>query len=77
MSCRKEYFVNSYFPCTVNEWNNLSPEICKLVSYEVFKNLLLKLEDLLPIACLMSLIFFESNFLLDYVTSRKTGILPQ
>ena len=32
----------SFFPYTIKEWNNLSPKICKLVSYEVFKNSLLK-----------------------------------
>ena len=42
MCCRTEYFANSFFPYTINEWNNLSPEICKSVSYEVFKNSLLK-----------------------------------
>ena len=36
--CRTEYFVNSFFPYTIKEWNNLSPEIRKSVSYEVFKN---------------------------------------
>ena len=40
--CRTEYFANSFFPCTIKEWNNSSPEIRKLVSYEVFKNSLLK-----------------------------------
>ena len=42
MCCRTEYFANSFFPCTLKEWNNLSPEIRKSVSYEVFKNSLLK-----------------------------------
>ena len=42
MCCRTEYFANSFFPCTVKEWNNLSPEIRKSVSYEGFKNSLLK-----------------------------------
>ena len=40
--CRTEYFANSFFPYTIKEWNNLSPEIRKSVSYEVFKNSLLK-----------------------------------
>ena len=39
---RIEYFANSFFPYTIKEWNNLSPEIRKSVSYEVFKNSLLK-----------------------------------
>ena len=41
MSCKTEYFANSYFPYTIKEWNNLSLEIPKSVSYEVFKNSLL------------------------------------
>ena len=41
-------------------------EICKSVSYEVFKNSLLKFIRR-PITCLMFLIVLESNFLLDYV----------
>ena len=42
MYCRTEYFANSFFPYTIKEWNNLSPEVRKSVSYEVFKNSLLK-----------------------------------
>ena len=42
MCCRTEYFGNSFFPYTIKEWNNLSPEIGKSVSYKVFKNSLLK-----------------------------------
>ena len=38
MCCRTEYFGNSFFTYTIKEWNNLSPEIRKSVSYEVFKN---------------------------------------
>ena len=40
--CRTEYFANSFFLYTIKEWNNLSPEIRKSVSYKVFKNSLLK-----------------------------------
>ena len=40
--CRTECSANSFFPYTIKEWNNLSPEIRKSVSHEVFKNLLLK-----------------------------------
>ena len=43
MYFRTEYFGNSFFPYAIKEWNNLSPEIRKSVSYEVFKNSLLKL----------------------------------
>ena len=42
MSYRTEYFVKSFFPYTIKEWNNLSPKIRQLISYEVFKNSLLK-----------------------------------
>ena len=42
MYCTTEYFVNSFFPYIIKEWNNLNPEFCKSVSYEVFKNSLLK-----------------------------------
>ena len=42
MYCITEYFANSFFPYTIKVWNNLSAEIPKSVSYEVFKNLLLK-----------------------------------
>ena len=37
-----KYFANSFFPKAIKEWNKLNPEICKSVSYEVFKNSLLK-----------------------------------
>ena len=36
--CRSEYFANSFFPYTIKEWNNLSPEIRKSVLLEVLKN---------------------------------------
>ena len=42
MCCRTKYFANSFFRYTIKEWNNLSLEIRKSVSYEVFKNSLLK-----------------------------------
>ena len=29
MSCRTEYFTNSFFPYTIKEWNNLRPEVRK------------------------------------------------
>ena len=48
MCCRTEYFANSFFPYTIKEWNSLSPEIRKSVSYEVFKNSLLNIT--VPIA---------------------------
>ena len=42
MSYRTEYFVKSFLPYTIKEWNNLSSKIRQLISYEVFKNSLLK-----------------------------------
>ena len=42
MRCRTEHFANSFFPCTIKEWNNFSPEVCKSVLHEVFKNSLQK-----------------------------------
>ena len=27
ISCRTEYFENSFFPCAIGEWNKLNPEI--------------------------------------------------
>ena len=35
-------FCELFLPYTIKEWNNLSPEVRKSVSYEVFKNSLLK-----------------------------------
>ena len=43
MCCRTEYFANSFFPYTIKKWKNLNLELRKSVSYEVFKNPLLKL----------------------------------
>ena len=42
MFCRTEHFANSFFPYTIKEWNDLSPKSRKSVSYEAFKNSLLK-----------------------------------
>ena len=49
----------SFFPYTIKEWNNLSPKICKSVSYEVFKSSLLKfirpfLNSLFNVSCLFN-----------------------
>ena len=38
MCCRTEYFVNSFLPYTIKEWNNFSPENRKSASHEVFQN---------------------------------------
>ena len=45
---RTEYFANSLFPYIIKEWNNLSPEIRKLVLHGVFKNSILKFVRLSP-----------------------------
>ena len=41
MSCRTEYLANTFFLYTIKESNNLSLEIRKSISSEVFKNPLL------------------------------------
>lgn len=42
MSCRTVNFANSYFPRTIKEWNNSNLKILKSVSFQIFKNSLLK-----------------------------------
>ena len=34
MRCRKDYFKNSFMPCTVREWNKLRTEIPNLNAYQ-------------------------------------------
>ena len=46
--CRSEYFVNSFFPCPINEWNKLSLEIRNSESYSIFKKSLLKFIRTIP-----------------------------
>ena len=43
MCWKTEYFVNSFFLYPIKGWNNLSPEIRKSVSYELFNKTSLKL----------------------------------
>ena len=39
VSCKSEYFKNSFVP---NEWNKLDLDICSSISYNLFRNALLK-----------------------------------
>ena len=41
ISCRTEYFKNSFFPCVISEWNILDPEIRRSDSYNIFWKLIL------------------------------------
>ena len=41
--CRTDIFKNSFFPCTIIEWNKLDLDVCKSKSYADFQNTLLKL----------------------------------
>ena len=42
VSCRTEYFNNSFFPSVFDGWNNLNPDICDSRSYGIFRKSLLK-----------------------------------
>ena len=48
ISCRSEYFANSFFPYTIKEWNKLSLEIRNCESYSIFKKSLLKFIRTIP-----------------------------
>ena len=41
ISCRTEYFKNSFFPCVIGEWNKLNPEIRRSGSYNIFRKSIL------------------------------------
>ena len=41
--CRTDIFKNSFFPCTIIEWNKLDLDVRKSRSYATFRNTLLKL----------------------------------
>ena len=41
ISCRTEYFKNSFFPCVVSEWIKLNPEIRRSGSYNIFRKSIL------------------------------------
>ena len=42
ISCRTEYFKNSFLPCIIGEWNKLNPEIQRSGSYNIFRKSILK-----------------------------------
>ena len=42
VSCKSEYFKNSFIPNVINEWNKLDPDIRSSTSYNLFCNTLLK-----------------------------------
>ena len=42
VSCKSEYFKNSFVPNVINEWNKLDPDIRSSTSYNQFRNTLLK-----------------------------------
>ena len=70
MCCRTEYFANSFFPYTIKEWTNLSPEIRKSVPYEVFKNSLLKFIRPSP----NSLFNVSDSFRIKLLTRLRLGL---
>ena len=41
ISCRAEYFQNSFFPCVIVKWNKLKPEIRRSGSYDIFRKSIL------------------------------------
>ena len=42
VTCKSEYFKNSFFPNVIYEWNKLNPDIRSSASYNLFRNTLLK-----------------------------------
>ena len=42
VTCKSEYFKNSFIPNVIYEWNELDPDICSSASYNLFRNTLLK-----------------------------------
>ena len=42
VSCKSEYFKNSFTPNVISEWNKLDPDIRSSTSYNLFRNTLLK-----------------------------------
>ena len=70
MCFRAEYLVNSFFPYTIKEWNNLSLEIRKSVSCEVFKNSSLKFIRLSP----YSLFNVSDSIGINLLTKLRLGL---
>ena len=46
VSCKFDYFKNSFIPTVINEWTKLNPDICRSTSYNLFRNTLLKFNRL-------------------------------
>ena len=42
VTCKSEYFKNSFIPNVIYEWNKLDPDIRSSASYNLFRNTLLK-----------------------------------
>ena len=42
VSCKSEYFKNSFITNVINEWNKLDPDIRSSTSYNLSRNMLLK-----------------------------------
>ena len=42
VSCKSEYFKNSFIPNVINKWNKLNPDISSSASYSLFGNALVK-----------------------------------
>ena len=42
VSCKSEYFKDSFIPNVINEWNKLDPDIGNPTSYNLFRNTLLR-----------------------------------
>ena len=48
VSCKSEYFKNSFIPNVIYEWNKLDPDIRSSASYNLFRNILLKFIRAVP-----------------------------
>ena len=55
VSCKSEYFKNSFIPNLINEWNKLDPCIRSSTSYNLFRNTLLKLISPVQIILLINI----------------------
>ena len=48
VTCKSEYFKNSFIPNVIYEWNKLDPDIRSSASYNLFRNILLKFIRAVP-----------------------------
>ena len=60
ISCRTEYFKNSFFPCVIGEWNKLNPEIRRSGSYSIFRKSILNF-DQVQVRCIISMMLSVLN----------------